>query len=45
MNSLVNLIVRTIIRGAVYKWVFRLPKTVLIGVFAIACVAFLAVNR
>jgi hypothetical protein len=45
MSQLINLIVRTILRGAIYRYVFRLPKTVLIPLVAIAVVGFLVVNH
>jgi hypothetical protein len=45
MTQLVNLLARTVLRGAVYRYIWRLPKTVLIPVIALAIVAFLVVNH
>lgn len=45
MTALINMLARTVLRGAVYRYVFHLPKRVLIPLIAVAVVAFLALNH
>lgn len=45
MNSLINLVARTIVRGAVYRYVFSLPKRILIPCVIAAGIALVLLAR
>lgn len=44
-HSLFSIIERAILRSAVYRWVWHLPKVLLVGVFLLACAAWVLSHR